>query len=220
VVIGEFLRNDFENPEFAEYRSTLQSLVTTPDFDNADDNTKRRALLFVRHGALWRELPRGTQWFEIEMTPGALGHVRVFPRAHWRKLARGDYAIGKVVRRIAGRIANSADDRGFLSKIRNLEDWLGQTADPGAVLLIGLDERGPFTVLDGNHRLVAAILRSPERAQIFRFFCGLSPRMAECCWYRTNAATLLRYATNLLRHLTHDPEDELARLLQTSQTSG
>jgi O-antigen/teichoic acid export membrane protein len=219
VVIGEFLRNEFENPEFEEYRPTLRSLLTRPDFDNADDNAKRRALLFVRHGALWRQLPRETEWFEIEMNPGALGQVRVFPRAHWRQLARGDYAIVKVVRRIASRIANQATGGTFLSKIRDLHDWLQQVADPGAVLLIGLDESGPLTILDGNHRLVAAILDSPERAQRFRFFCGLSPRMAECCWYKTNAATLLRYATNLLRHLTHDPEDELARLLQTSETS-
>jgi hypothetical protein len=81
------------------------------------------------------------------------------------------------------------------------------------VLLIGLNESEPLTILDGNHRLVAAILTSPETVSKFRFLCGLSPRMTECCWYRTNVATLFRYGTNLLTHVVHDPEAELARLL-------
>jgi len=88
--------------------------------------------------------------------------------------------------------------------------------DPGAVLLIGLSESESLTILDGNHRLVAATLTSPESLHKFRFLCGLSPRMTECCWYRTNVATLFRYGTNLITQAIHDPEAELARLLQRS----
>jgi hypothetical protein len=84
------------------------------------------------------------------------------------------------------------------------------------VLLIGLDESQPVTILDGNHRLVAAILTSPQTLPRLRFFCGLSPRMTACCWYRTNVATLFRYGTNRLTHVVHDPEADLARLLQSS----
>jgi hypothetical protein len=218
-VIAEFLRNDFENPEFAEYRNTLGSLVTSPDFENAAENAKRRALLFVRHGSLWRELPHDTQWFEVQLNSAALEQVRVFPRAHWRKLARGDFSISGVVRRIASGVSIGVVHEAFFAKIRDLQRWLGTDTNPGAILLIGLDDRGPFTVLDGNHRLVAATLSLPDCSQHFRFFCGFSPKMAECCWYCTNLATLLRYATNLLRHLAHNPEKELARLLQASSES-
>jgi hypothetical protein len=104
----------------------------------------------------------------------------------------------------------------FLSKIAGIGDWLRLNTDPGAVLLIGLNESEPFTILDGNHRLAAAMLTSPENVQRFRFLCGLSPKMTKCCWYRTNVATLFRYGTNLLTHVAHNPEAELARLLQSS----
>ena len=73
-------------------------------------------------------------------------------------------------------------------------------------------------LLDPAYRLAAVMLVSPKSFAKFRFYCGLSPRMAECCWYETNTATLLRYATNLLRHLVHDPEAELERLLQNPET--
>jgi hypothetical protein len=85
---------------------------------------------------------------------------------------------------------------------------------PGSVVLIGLSESEPFTIIDGNHRFAAAVLEG--RMHQLRFLCGLSPRMTQCCWYRTNVFTLSRYGKNLLRQITHRPEAELARLFESS----
>ena len=212
-VIAEFLKTDFTDSAFVEYHETLRGLVTTPHLDDPRENARRRALLFIRHFALWRELPAGTEWFEVEIRTADLAQIRVFPRAQWRKLARGDFNITRIAERLRRFRSHSVSEAAFLSKIAALCDGLRQDVDPGAVLLIGLNESEPFTVLDGNHRLVAAILKSPETVLRFRFLCGLSPRMTECCWYRTNVATLFRYGTNLLTHVVHDPAAELARLL-------
>jgi hypothetical protein len=215
-VIAEFLRSDFNKPVFEEYQESLRRLVITPHLDDAGENAKRRALLFIRNLSLWSELPKGTEWFEAEVRPSDLGQIRVFPRARWRKLARGNFAVPAVVERLRTVSTQNVIGDAFLSKIAAMRDWLRQETAPGAVLLIGLSESEPFTILDGNHRLVAAILTSPGSVQKLRFLCGLSPRMMECCWYRTNVATLLRYGTNLLTHFVHDPKAELARLLQSS----
>lgn len=212
-VIAEFLRTDFSNSAFEEYQETLHGLVLTPHLDDAGENAKRRALLFIRHFSLWKELPEGTEWFEVEIRTKDLAQIRVFPRAQWRKLARGNFGITAIAERLRTFRSHNEAGKVFLSKIGALGARLRQDADPGAVLLIGLSESEPLTILDGNHRLVAAILTSPETVSKFRFLCGLSPRMTECCWYRTNVATLFRYGTNLLTHVVHDPEAELARLL-------
>ena len=215
-VIAEFLKSDFNKPEFEKYQETLRELVIKPDLDNAGENAKRRALLFIRHLSLWSELPEGTEWFEVEVRPADLGQIRVFPRAQWRKLARGNFTVTAVVERVRTFRSHNVVQDAFLSKIAAIRDWLRHATDPGAVLLIGLNESEPFTILDGNHRLVAAMLTSPENVQRFRFLCGLSQEMRKCCWYRTNLATLCRYGTNLLTHVAHDPEADLARLLQSS----
>jgi len=215
-VIAEFLRSDFENSAFEEYQESLRELVMQPHLDDDVENAKRRALLFIRHLPLWRELPKGTEWFEVEIRPSDLAQIRVFPRAMWRKLARGNFGITTVAERIRTYRSRDVSVRTFLSKITSLRDWLRQDTQPGAVLLIGLNESEPLTILDGNHRLVAATLTSPEAMQKFKFFCGLSPRMAECCWYDTNLATLCRYGANRLANLVHDAEAELERLLQGS----
>jgi len=216
-VIAGFLKSDFDNPAFAEFQDVLQTLVITPDFNNAAENAKRRALLFIRHASLWRELPKGTEWCEVEIREEDLSQIRVFPRAQWRKIARGDFAVTVVAERMPTFRSRNAVGDAFRSKIAATCDWLGQNPNPGAVLLIGQSESEPVTILDGNHRMLAAMLTSPGTIQKFRFLCGFSPRMTECCWYTTNVATLFRYGTNMLTHLVHNPEAEFVRLLQSPE---
>jgi hypothetical protein len=212
--MAEFLKTDFHKPEFIKYQESLGGIVTNPNLNDVVENAVRRALLFVRHGALWRELPEGTQWFEVEIERAELQRIRVFPRAQWRRLARGNFGLTEVTQRISSGDCDGFADEAFLVKIQQLRDRLDHGWQAGAILLIGLDQRGSLTLLDGNHRMVAALLASPESLTRFRFFCGLSPRMSECCWYETNVTTLARYGTNLVRYLIHDPKEELERLLQ------
>jgi len=215
-VIAEFLRSDFENPAFRDYQDSLRDIVMKPNLEDAAENAKRRALLFIRHLSLWKELPAGTEWYEAEIREASLDQIRAFPRAHWRKIACGNYSVTEVAERIRRR--EKVIDPGFFAKINAIRDRLTEEEDVfvGSVVLIGLNESEPLTILDGNHRLVAAMLASPSRVQKLRFLCGLSPRMAQCCWYKTNLATLVRYGTNLLMQVVRDPEAELDRLLESS----
>ncbi len=213
-VIAEFLRSDFRNPAFQDHHESLRDIVLKPNLDDANQNATRRALFFVRHFALWKELPAQTDWYEVEISAEDLSRIRVFPRAQWRNLARGDFSINGIAERI--RTRRNAIEGQFAEKITAIRDWLVQENVVGAVLLIGINENEALTVLDGNHRLVAAMLASPSTVQKLRFLCGLSPRMSECCWYNTNVVTLLRYGRNVLRYLVRNPEAELERFLQTT----
>jgi O-antigen/teichoic acid export membrane protein len=214
-VIAEFLKSDFHSPEFCEYQESLREVVSTPDLENAGDNAKRRALFNLRHLALWKEIPVGTEWYEVEINEAGLGQIRAFPRAQWRKLARGNFLVSEIAKTI--RTRQYLVDDPFLSKIASIGDQLLQD-EPGfsPVILIGLTECQTLTVLDGNHRLIAAMLTSPGSLKKLRFLCGLSPRMKECCWYNTNLLTLMRYGRNKLARNMRNPEAELEHLLQTS----
>lgn len=215
-VISEFLKTDFHSPEFKQYQAALHDLVNAPDLEDQAQNKVRRALFNVRHRSLWKQLPSDTEWYEAEIGATDLERIRVFPRAQWRRLAVGDFDLSQVAQRISDDRYRSRASATFLAKIDDLRDHLKEGSLSGAVLLIGLDERGPFTILDGNHRLVAALLSSTPDLGKFRFLCGLSPNMAQCCWYRTNVATLTRYGRHRVWHYTHDAEKELHRVLQHS----
>jgi O-antigen/teichoic acid export membrane protein len=214
-VVAEFLKSDFHRHEFREYHDTLREIVSRPDFNNAEENARRRALLFIRHLSLWKELPEETEWFQVEVAESDLNNIRIFPRAQWRRIADGNFSATEVADGMRQR--PQLLESSFLAKIDAIGDQLRQP-DPGlgAVILIGVSENEPLTVLDGNHRLIAAMLSSPTRVKKLKFVCGLSPRMTECCWYNSNLMTLFRYARNVLTHTVRNPEAELARLLRNA----
>lgn len=212
-VIAEFLKSDFHHVVFREYHDLLKSIVMEPNLNDAHENAKRRALFFMRHLALWSELPEDIEWCEVEVKDADLRRIRVFPRAQWRRVGRGNFRITDVVERL--RHERPALDDPFRSKLESIQTRLSRV-DPGVtpIILIGLAEDAPLTVLDGNHRLAAAMLGPVSSVGKLRFLCGLSPKMTECCWYNTNLATLFRYARDVLWGSFRHPQVELDRLLR------
>ena len=84
--------------------------------------------------------------------------------------------------------------------------------------MIGSDDTLPVTVLEGNHRLTAAVLASPGVLRTrFQVFVGMSPRMSECCWYQTNVSNLWRYAKNRARNLFYDRDADVERLMNPQE---
>lgn len=207
--ISEFLKADLYHAVYDGFRDTLRPIVDHPNLSDPEENAQRRALLFVRHLALWTELPADTKWYEITLRESDLHMVRVFPRAQWRTLARGNFELPVVAERIRERQQVCSDL--FSRKIASICDVL-TTAECrlNSILLIGVDDKQPLTIIDGNHRLTAAFLAG--RIDRLRFLCGLSPNMRRCCWYNTSVGTLARYAANLLQQVFRDPEAELIRM--------
>ena len=215
-VIAEFLKNEFYEKQYDGYRDKLGHLVYQPNLTSEQENELRRALLDRRRGKLWRELPADTDWWQVELSPEDLGRIRVFPRSQWLRVAKGSFNLFEVVELLRGRIA-SGKSGGFISKIRALSQHLPESVTPSSVLLIGIDQNGPLTIIEGNHRVAAAMLVSPDLAlSRFRFFCGFSPRMTECCWYHTDISTLWRYGVNRLKYLRHDHDRMIERMLRNT----
>lgn len=209
-VIADFLRSEFHHPEFRDYQE-FHRLVTRPDLTSDRENALRRALLFLRRGAMWRELPEDTKWFQVSLSNDDLARIRFFPRAQWRRVAQGSFYVNDMIDCLRLKGEEAADDE-FFRKLGRMTNSVGQNLLNPTVLLIGVDSQRPLTILDGNHRIAAALLAEPPaKLENFQFICGLSPTMTRCCWYRTNINTLSRYFTNLLRHFLYDPESDIGR---------
>jgi hypothetical protein len=210
-VIAEFLKNEFYQKEYDRDRDQYEAIVLDPDLADEAQNAVRRALLYRRRGHMWREVPRDTVWHEAEIDAEDLRRIRVFPRAHWRKISDGSFLLSEIVKRIR-ESAIAKTDPAF-SKIQLLRYRLQRDSVNSAVLLIGVDEEQPLTILEGNHRLAAAMLVSPHLVHTgFRIICGLSSHMYESCWYDTNIPTLWTYLKNRLRNLV-DKEADINRAL-------
>ena len=218
-VIAEFLKSEFHHYEFEQYRQEFGYLVREPDFGSHRENALRRALLFLRRGPMWRELPADTKWFEVELNDEDLARIRFFPRAQWRRIAQGNFYLKDVVERIRQKLEESSHDD-FSCKLHFLSGALQRNLMNPTVLLIGIDDTGPLTILDGNHRMAAAMLSQPSATLgRLQFICGFSPDMIRCCWYHTSVHTLMRYFTNLVRYLAYDPQAVIGRFEASDPSS-
>jgi O-antigen/teichoic acid export membrane protein len=203
-IIAEFLRGEFYHPDFDPYRKSFKHMVDHSDLDDPQENFVRRALLFRRRGRLWRELPPGIEWWEIEMTAADLARLRSFPRNDWRRFAGGGFYLTEMIGRIEADLVRGENSR-FLKKLAAIGTDLRETHVPNSVLLIGIEGHHPLTIIEGNHRMAAAMLTMPESAhRRFRFYCGLSPQMNLCCWYNTDLRSLARYARHTVRYMFRD----------------
>ena len=203
-VVAEFLKSEFYQEEFSQYREPYADLVENPDLTDERDNALRRALLFRRRGRLWRELPEDTQWWEVEVSAEDLQRVRVFARNQWLRYAVPGFLLLDIAEKVRDSIVSHSRDL-FINKLRSLSLEMTLNAQYSSVILITVNEFTPITILEGNHRMTAAALVSAQTVhQRFRFLCGFSPRMHECCWYRTDLSTLWHYALNTIAYYMID----------------
>ena len=213
-IIAEFLRGEFFQKEYDADRERFSSLVENPNLTDASENEIRRILLFRRRDTMWWELPEDRQWWEIEFEPEDVERVSVFPRAHWRKIARGNFRALDVAARI--RQLKSTEPDEFVRKISDICANLSSNVPQGMVIFLGIDEERPVTLLEGNHRFIAALLAGgPQHLRNTRMVAVFSPQMEKCCWYKTNLKTLARCLKNRIQH-HWDRDTDLARLLEAT----
>ena len=105
-----------------------------------------------------------------------LAQIRVFPRAQWLNLARGNFSITEVAERMRA-LVQSVEESPFLSKIEGIRARLQQEDDGlGAVLLIGVGENDPLTILDGVIAWWRPCWRLQEECKSFASFADCRPR--------------------------------------------
>ena len=193
--------------------------MNRPDLSNERENSLRRALLYHRRGRLWRELPSDTEWWEVELNPEDLLTMRVFARNQWLRYGAPNFLLLETAERIRSRILAQSRDP-FILKLRSLSIDMAQKEESSSVILITINERTPLTIIEGNHRMTAAVLISPGSLHTrFRFICGFSPRMAECCWYQTDLSTLWHYAKNTASYYLRDRRRMLAQIAQAENAA-
>ncbi|HLY92619.1 MAG TPA: hypothetical protein VKQ89_05115 [Candidatus Angelobacter sp.] len=214
-VIAEFLKGEFFHKEYDADRERFARILREPNLADPAENELRRILLFRRRDTMWWELPEDRQWWEIAFDPADIDRVSVFPRAHWRRLARGNFNARHVAARVRQLLATPQPDE-FVSKIGAIAE-ADRGNYPGLVIFLGINELHPVTLLEGNHRFVASLL-APDRNLLAgtHTVAVFSPSMEKCCWYKTSFFTLARCLKNRIQH-SWDRAPDLDRLLEQAQ---
>ena len=185
-VIAEFLRGEFFQKEYDADRERFASLVENPNLTDAQENEIRRILLFRRRDTMWWELPEDRQWWEIEFRAGRRGAGKRFsPRALEKDRTRQFQSAGRGGPHPAAE--SNPQPNEFVKKISDICANLSSDVSQGMVIFLGIDEERPVTLLEGNHRFIAALLAGgPQHLRNARMVAVFSPQMEKCCWYKTN----------------------------------
>ena len=128
------MRSEFHHPEFEEYRDEFGYLVRNPNLDNHRENALRRALLFLRRGAMWRELPEDTQWFQSRTHPRRSDSDPVFPRAQWRRVAEGSFYMTDMIESLRQKWQETPDDEFFRKLDRITKSVHGSQVNPDSIV--------------------------------------------------------------------------------------
>src|SRR5580765_319808 len=132
-IIAEFLRGEFFQKEYEADRDRFASLVEHPNLTDARENEIRRILLFRRRDTMWWELPEDRQWWEVEFESADVERVSVFPRARWRKLARGNFKARHVAEHVRRHLQAAQPDE-FTAKIAALSSAMPPDAPRGLII--------------------------------------------------------------------------------------
>lgn len=163
AVVLTFLRAEWEKWPTLKVRDRRLIAEQADLTDVRQNNERMRALLSVR-GPLLGGVPNDTQWFEVRhLRADHFGQLHAINFRNW----------------------NSPADMNELEKValRKPLQILTPVASWQPPILWGHDQGGPFSILEGNHRLAALACAAAEH-QHWRTLAlvGLSPR--PCGWHR------------------------------------
>jgi hypothetical protein len=139
----------------------IPTLLDAPNLNDPEQNHDRLRLAYVIRSRFIREIPPDTVWYEVRyLTDKELPELYVVAHAAWMDLA----------------------DNNELFKVaaRKREQLSTESPNWAPIILWGHDKNGPFTIIEGNHRLVA-YAGSGKRGLKIPVFVGLS--RTPCFWH-------------------------------------
>jgi len=137
-------------------------LIDQPDLLSQTENQQRAAILYSYRAPLLQRVPQDTRWYKVSyLKEGHLDEVLVIGHCGW----------------------DSQQDRNDLLLVAQRKPIQLQTqphtwTEP---ILWGHTQQGPFTILEGNNRLVAFAGVRPRLSLQLPVFIGLSP--SRCLWH-------------------------------------
>ncbi len=164
-----YLKAEWDKPDVRPFtRWVERRLITHPDVNDWSQNHLRGCLLWAIRGALLQRVPMDTKWYEVKyLRREHLGELRVIGRCEW-----DDPSDKNEVLSVAKR------------KPLPIDNAVASWESP---LLWGHNKAGPFTILEGNHRLTAIAGSASDLPVNWSCYVGISN--GTCFWHLADPLT-------------------------------
>jgi hypothetical protein len=162
AVVAEFLRS--ERHKLTVLSPDELRLIDQPNIVEPSENHARLRYLALIRRQLVGEIPPDTQWFRVcTLTDAELTELYVIGRCGFEGSSENDDHQLQSFASSRPQTMNSPPS-----------NW-------GAPILWGHEKKGPFTIIEGNHRLVAYASQAHKSGLSIPVFVGLSK--TPCLWH-------------------------------------
>ena len=158
-VVLEWLRAErskFEDFRDGPDRTRALALIESGNLDAPVENHERLRYLFFIRRPMWPEIPPDTEWFEV------------------RALTRESFSELHVIRFVGWDDARDANELAAVAA-RHPIALTKSPAEWNTPILFGHTKAGPFTILEGNKRLIALAGAGASADFSIPVIVGLSP---------------------------------------------
>jgi hypothetical protein len=189
-VVSEFLRA--ERDKF-NLHSPWLPLIDTPNLSDPLENHKRLRLLYINRAPFMIEIPLDTEWFEVEsLTQNEIDELYVSARHNplWNQAGNKLTEVAKA-------------DPQLLEALPHA--WAG-------IILWAHSKDGPFSIFEGNHRLIGYAAADPPPPLNIKVYVGISPSL--CLWHYADPAESLGQGLEIFNNRGVVAQDDWLRVVK------
>jgi hypothetical protein len=158
-VIAGYLASD--RGHFSHFPQRWRSIISNPNFDDLSENHLRLRLFYIKSAVVWSEVPPDTKWYEATLTEADIDllYVSAGHNPQWDEVGNKLVAVS-----------------------RHAPEPLKAPPDTWErVILWGHSKDGPFTIMEGNHRMIGWVGANSRPPLNIKAYVGLSP--SYCYWH-------------------------------------
>src|SRR3989344_32061 len=187
-VVHVWLRNEWHYPCYNKFRKSVPlNILSNPNFFDELENKMRFDLLYKNRGHMLKQIPNNTKWYSIEYSKNDIDRTSLIPmRKGWTsKISGGSCWLRDSLNKKSWEVVNKKCKDIIHNIYRSLKNKRRQTE----LIFLAENNRSFFSVLEGNHRLVAIarkMIKSKKTIKI-KAIIGISPKMKKSPLYRSTA---------------------------------
>lgn len=194
---SERIKIERENPninlKLLHFERKYPNILNSPNFEDENENQRRKELLLYRRGKIIRLLPQDIVWHIVKIEQNDIKNLYIIPSFDWFLDTGRTFKLVDVLKNLSPNRGYyfSLEFRGPITHFNEVNRILAfwesnkEARLDEYLILVSTSKRGPFTIIDGTHRAVAYLKKEESCKGTFfcKAYCGISQKCKFFGWH-------------------------------------
>ena len=180
-VVASWLKGEWHYSCFDARRYDVEDrIIREPDLSNPKENALRLELLTSNRHSILDKLSEDIKWYSISYSHDDIDRTYLISPTKWcAQFSGGSFALKDAACDLEKKLPNMSPPDA--EKIRQIYDSMNsEKIQSQKLIFVASSDTSPFTVIEGNHRLIAMLNKAQELAIdpiMYKAYLGISPGM-------------------------------------------